>query len=1166
MGFVFKALQKSLDRQVAVKVQFHACGDNEHFSESFASEAKAMARLNHPNLISVYDFGRIESMTYIVMEFVPAKSLYHSALGVKVDPEEAVRIIRKVCAGLAHAHANGVIHRDIKPANILMTTALEPKIGDFGLARHHGSRSGGVFMGTPGYVAPELFINPDAADCRSDIYAVGVILCQLLNGREPAAGGGESASLVDCPSSLVPICRRAINSDPNLRFQDISALDSALQSWQTKQEAKLAAAAPAKGMPLGRTPSPKSPQMLSASVTPQRLEGTGSGVSKGKGDHRYAIVRNLLLAGLLGSIPFTYMAVARWRDRNISQANASGEISRTYQPDNPLASPSNGQGQSGNEATTPDAKVPEKSLTGAAPPIPGDPLSPFDRANDSVASTSNQGRISQFDGLFRELRSNAGYGFHVDGGDVASGIQYGETKSTSLIVGKRIGNAIHADWIQAVSGSRHVFTYTLTPEGNLDMDGDWNDNGVQRHHHQILYRITDAATFQRDLTTAAGKASAAAVTAVKALSATLAKQGPQTRPLATRPGSIFGLNYGLFVKQTPENWVYGKDGTPAGAPGTGRMVDAFRLKGLPFPAEFRIYTATRGWMGWIPCDGNFATAGVRKLEAIQFSFPGGIPDGIQFYGRVCCGGVGWLRTVKIENLLVLGATDLDLNIEGIQLSCREGEQGNIDDWVKQADVRFNTFLTPGSSPSPTAVASLNQEPGLGRWYFDNNSRDSFKLLPDGVLMQNGRKGRWTCQNPGKSPRIYQLNWDNGKAIDTMTMSWDGTLMTGHGKDGNLHLIASRVDGSNQLRQGQRFASTDGGKMIPAGSTPQTASSQSNSSPTLKPAQPDLPISEAFAAAKADLDKMVTQMSVFRNEENAKFQMKIQELRRETAAKIKSNASALALDLSRSDPAKPWITADDLANRESSPLLVTKWRYTLKNEVTFCTDGTITGNPSSRWRRIYSHECFAAFGSGWADLICLDANGGQVVNKDGIRFKMTKTNAVVPALRVMPPAVWRLYDAEEDIKKATKEVIRKKAISVNQWAEAKSKGLAEVNQFLILARQSLQEDLEEIAKPAPSPEMLRRPAGQWEIKDGRMSFSQGGHLSLPSFSGEWFWVGDQAVAIVITKGHRTSVGICSVPGRDPVKLNIHTVMGENIGDALIVGHKSPVPSIITLGTH
>ena len=169
MGAVYRAKQKSLGRDVAIKVLPREMGRDPRYRESFETEARAMARLNHPNLISVYDSGAVDEMPYIVMEYVPGKSLYHSSYGKQVDPEQAVELIQGVCAGLGHAHENGIIHRDIKPANVLLTTKAEPKIGDFGLARPVDDKGVGLVMGTPGYTAPELIHHPQASDRRSDL-------------------------------------------------------------------------------------------------------------------------------------------------------------------------------------------------------------------------------------------------------------------------------------------------------------------------------------------------------------------------------------------------------------------------------------------------------------------------------------------------------------------------------------------------------------------------------------------------------------------------------------------------------------------------------------------------------------------------------------------------------------------------------------------------------------------------------------------------------------------------------------------------------------------------------------------------------------------------------------------------------------------------------------
>ena len=231
MGAVYRAKQKSLGRDVAIKVLPREMGRDPRYRESFETEARAMARLNHPNLISVYDSGAVDEMPYIVMEYVPGKSLYHSSYGKQVDPEQAVELIQGVCAGLGHAHENGIIHRDIKPANVLLTTKAEPKIGDFGLARPVDDKGVGLVMGTPGYTAPELIHHPQASDRRSDLYAVGVLLYELLTGQRQTAESPPPSRLCACGAGMDDIWRKATHQNADQRFQNAEEFHKALSRW-----------------------------------------------------------------------------------------------------------------------------------------------------------------------------------------------------------------------------------------------------------------------------------------------------------------------------------------------------------------------------------------------------------------------------------------------------------------------------------------------------------------------------------------------------------------------------------------------------------------------------------------------------------------------------------------------------------------------------------------------------------------------------------------------------------------------------------------------------------------------------------------------------------------------------------------------------------------------
>jgi serine/threonine protein kinase len=232
MGAVYKARQRSLDRSVAIKILPREFGDDAQFRASFEAEAKAMARLNHPNLISVYDFGDIDGMLFIVMEFVQGKALFYSAHKKIIDPKVALPLVSTISRGLAHAHNGGIIHRDIKPANILLTTDATPKIGDFGLARPVDiDDSDGVVFGTPGYTAPEIY-HRQPVDQRSDIFSVGALLYELLTGKLPAP---ESTSMTTgFDPRIDAIISKATQADPTRRYSKVDELADDIDSLLPK--------------------------------------------------------------------------------------------------------------------------------------------------------------------------------------------------------------------------------------------------------------------------------------------------------------------------------------------------------------------------------------------------------------------------------------------------------------------------------------------------------------------------------------------------------------------------------------------------------------------------------------------------------------------------------------------------------------------------------------------------------------------------------------------------------------------------------------------------------------------------------------------------------------------------------------------------------------------
>ncbi len=273
MGAVYSAVQKSLDRTVALKILPVEFSKDAAFRIGFETEAKAMARLNHPNLIGVYDFGEVNDMLYIIMEFVAGQSVYHAAYGKVLDQAEAVRLVLGVTGGLAHAHENGILHRDIKPSNILLDLNAQPKIGDFGLARpvEHKISEGEEIFGTPHYTAPEVVNAPHTVDHRADIFSVGVLLHELLTGRLPANDPRPASTIVSCDPRLDGIIKRATQPLAAARYSSAAEMARDLQAVATTLAQKMArpgvgpVAAP---RPVTRRPSAKRVAKKDSGATP----------------------------------------------------------------------------------------------------------------------------------------------------------------------------------------------------------------------------------------------------------------------------------------------------------------------------------------------------------------------------------------------------------------------------------------------------------------------------------------------------------------------------------------------------------------------------------------------------------------------------------------------------------------------------------------------------------------------------------------------------------------------------------------------------------------------------------------------------------------------------------------------------------------------------------
>ncbi|HEX3857539.1 MAG TPA: serine/threonine-protein kinase [Verrucomicrobiae bacterium] len=247
MGAVYKARQKQLDRIVALKILPPGIGHDAAFAERFAREAKALAKLNHPNIVTLYEFGDAGGQFYFLMEFVDGVNLRQLLQAGRISAREALAIVPQICDALQFAHDQGIVHRDIKPENILLDRRGRVKVADFGLAKIVESRDdatnlsaseknpenltdGGKTMGTPNYMSPEQIAAPGEVDNRADIYALGVVFYQMLTGELPGKKIEPPSKKVQIDVRLDEIVLRALEKNPELRFQQVGEVKTCVET------------------------------------------------------------------------------------------------------------------------------------------------------------------------------------------------------------------------------------------------------------------------------------------------------------------------------------------------------------------------------------------------------------------------------------------------------------------------------------------------------------------------------------------------------------------------------------------------------------------------------------------------------------------------------------------------------------------------------------------------------------------------------------------------------------------------------------------------------------------------------------------------------------------------------------------------------------------------
>ncbi|MBN2270168.1 MAG: serine/threonine protein kinase [Sedimentisphaerales bacterium] len=244
MGAVYKARQKQLDRLVALKILPPEVGQTEAFAERFTREARSMAKLHHPQIVTVFEFGQTEDgLCFFLMEYVDGTDLRHVIQTGELKADEALAIVPQICEALQYAHKKGIVHRDIKPENILLDKEGNIKIADFGLARlldrpgtTYTLTQAGQRMGTPHYMAPEQIEGAHEVDHRADIYSLGVVFYEMLTGELPIGRFALPSKKVQVDVRLDEIVLHTLEKEPELRYQQASEVKTDVEEISRSEQ------------------------------------------------------------------------------------------------------------------------------------------------------------------------------------------------------------------------------------------------------------------------------------------------------------------------------------------------------------------------------------------------------------------------------------------------------------------------------------------------------------------------------------------------------------------------------------------------------------------------------------------------------------------------------------------------------------------------------------------------------------------------------------------------------------------------------------------------------------------------------------------------------------------------------------------------------------------
>jgi serine/threonine-protein kinase len=420
MGMVYKAERVPVGKLVAIKFLHAPFANDSEFLGRFERETRVMSKLNHPNCVSVVDFGVWDGAPYLVMEYVSGTTLRALIDNGPMPPRRALALIRQIAAGLAHAHAQGVVHRDVKPANIMVSeeigTGDHVRILDFGLARLRGAvgrdaTQANVVVGTPNYMAPEQTVGGGLIDARTDIYAAGVVLFEMVSGERPfqaedtlALLGMHRAApvprLTDClpegtplPGGLQELIDQAMAKSPGDRFQSAIALAEAIDAVAGSVESGAVVIRTSEA----RRIAGNAPTMLDLSDAAELITPASQLRSRPRGGFFGSLILLAILVGGVGAAVL-WLKARSGSKMATAQATAPGAATGPRLDDNPAAagagSAAAGSAATGSSAAPapapagPGAAAPG-SVGSAAAPGPGS-APPSEAAGSAIAAGSGE--------------------------------------------------------------------------------------------------------------------------------------------------------------------------------------------------------------------------------------------------------------------------------------------------------------------------------------------------------------------------------------------------------------------------------------------------------------------------------------------------------------------------------------------------------------------------------------------------------------------------------------------------------------------------------------------------------------------------------------------------------------------------------------------------------